>query len=149
PALHQDALNTAVQESIQALLAEQKLRPATQPAVDLDKDYEEGKDAQLGVSLEVLPDVPAPQIEGLKLERLTVAADEAEVDTQIERIAAQSKRHEAAPEGHPAVEGDLVVMDYKGTVDGVAFEGGTGEGMAVELGSGRLIPGFEEQLEGV
>ena len=149
PALHQDALNSAVQESVQALLAEQKLRPATQPEVDLDKDYEEGKDAQLGVSLEVLPDVPAPQIEGIKLERLTVAAEEAEVDTQIERIAAQSKRHEAAPEGHPAVEGDLVVMDYKGTVDGVAFEGGTGEGMSIELGSGRLIPGFEEQLEGV
>ncbi|WP_454883608.1 trigger factor [Sphingomonas oryzagri] len=149
PALHQDALNATVQESIQSLLTEQKLRPATQPAVDLDKDYEEGKDASLEVSLEVLPDVPAPQIEGLKLERLTVEAPEAEINEQIERIAAQSKRHEAAKKGHPAVEGDLVVMDYKGTVNGVAFEGGTGEGMSVELGSGRLIPGFEEQLEGV
>ncbi len=149
PALHQDALNSAVQDSVQALLAEQKLRPATQPAVDLDKDYAEGKDAELGVTLEVLPDVPAPKIEGIKLERLTVAAGDAEIDTQVERIAAQSKRHEAAPEGHPAVEGDLVVMDYKGTVNGVAFEGGTGEGMSVELGSGRLIPGFEDQLEGV
>jgi len=149
PALHQDALNNAVQEGIQKLLVEQKLRPATQPAVDLDKDYEEGKDAELGVSLEVLPDVPAPAIDALKLERLTVAAADAEIDEQVARIAAQSKRHNAAPEGHPAVEGDLVVMDYKGTVDGVAFEGGTGEGMSVELGSGRLIPGFEEQLEGV
>jgi trigger factor len=149
PALHQDALNATVQESVQSLLVEQKLRPATQPAVDLDKDYEEGKDAEFDVSLEVLPDVPAPQIEGLKLERLTVEAPEAEIDDQIARIASQSKRHEAAAEGHPAVEGDLVVMDYKGTVNGVAFEGGTGEGMSVELGSGRLIPGFEEQLEGV
>ena len=149
PALHQDALNATVQESIQSLLVEQKLRPATQPAVDLDKDYEEGKDASLDVTLEVLPDVPAPQIDGLKLERLTVEAPEAEIDDQIARIAAQSKRHEAAAEGHPAVEGDLVVMDYKGTVNGVAFDGGTGEGMSVELGSGRLIPGFEEQLEGV
>jgi trigger factor len=149
PALHQDALNATVQESVQSLLAEQKLRPATQPAVDLDETYEEGKDAELAVSLEVLPDVPAPQIEGLKLERLTVEAPEAEIDDQIARIASQSKRHEAAAEGHPAVEGDLVVMDYKGTVNGVAFEGGTGEAMSVELGSGRLIPGFEEQLEGV
>ncbi|PXA84481.1 trigger factor [Nostoc sp. 3335mG] len=149
PALHQDALNATVQESVQSLLAEHKLRPATQPAVELDKDYEEGKDAALEVSLEVLPDVPAPQIEGLKLERLTVEAPEAEIDEQISRIASQSKRHEAAKKGHPAVEGDLVVMDYKGTVDGVAFDGGTGEGMSVELGSGRLIPGFEEQLEGV
>jgi trigger factor len=149
PALHQDALNATVQESVQSLLTEQKLRPATQPAVDLDESYEEGKDAELAVTLEVLPDVPAPQIEGLKLERLTVEAPEAEINDQIERIAAQSKRHDAAPEGHPAVEGDLVVMDYKGTVDGVAFDGGTGEGMSVELGSGRLIPGFESGLEGV
>ncbi|WP_019833454.1 trigger factor [Sphingomonas sp. PR090111-T3T-6A] len=149
PALHQDALNSAVQEGIQQLLVEQKLRPATQPAVELGEGYEEGKDAELGISLEVLPDVPAPAIDALKLERLTVAAVAAEIDEQVSRIAAQSKRHDAAPEGHPAVEGDLVVMDYKGTVDGVAFEGGTGEGMSVELGSGRLIPGFEEQLEGV
>lgn len=149
PALHQDALNATVQDSVQSLLAEQKLRPATQPAVDLDKDYEEGQDARLEVSLEVLPDVPAPHIDGIKLERLTVEPTDEEIDEQIGRIAAQSKRHEAAQDGHPAVEGDLVVMDYKGTVDGVAFEGGTGEGMSVELGSGRLIPGFEEQLEGV
>jgi trigger factor len=149
PALHQDALNSTVQESVQSLLAEQKLRPATQPAVDLDETYEEGKDAELAVTLEVLPDVPTPQIEGLKLERLTVEAPQAEIDDQIGKIAAQSKRHETALEGHPAVEGDLVVMDYKGTVNGVAFDGGTGEAMSVELGSGRLIPGFESGLEGV
>ncbi len=149
PALHQDALNSSVQESVQSLLAEQKLRPATQPAVDLDEAYEEGKDAEVAVTLEVLPDVPAPQIEGLKLERLTVEPSEEEINDQIGRIAGQSKRHETAPEGHPAVEGDLVVMDYKGTSNGVAFEGGTGEGMSVELGSGRLIPGFESGLEGV
>ena len=149
PAIHQDALNTVVQDSIQSLLVEQKLRPATQPAVELDTTYEEGKDAELDVTLEVLPDVPAPKIDGLTLERLTVAAGDDEIAEQIGKIAAQSKRHEAAQDGHPAVEGDLVVMDYKGTVNGVAFDGGTGEGMSVELGSGRLIPGFEEQLEGV
>ena len=102
------------QDSVQSLLAEQKLRPATQPAVELDDDYEEGKDAELAVTLEVLPDVPAPQIDGLKLERLTVAAGDDEIAEQIGKIAAQSKRHEAAAEGHPAVEGDLVVMDFMG-----------------------------------
>jgi trigger factor len=149
PQLYQDALNGVVQDGVQNLLAEQKLRPATQPAVDLDKGYEDGKDAELEVTLEVLPDVPAPSIDSLKLERLTVPADQADIDSQIAKIAGQQKRHEPAPEGHPAIEGDLVVMDYKGTVKGVAFDGGTGEGMSVELGSGRLIPGFEEQLEGV
>ncbi|PTQ10109.1 trigger factor [Sphingomonas oleivorans] len=149
PALEQEALNSAVRDSVQALLAEKGLRPAMQPAVELVEGYEAGKDAELKVSLEVLPDVPAPQIEGLKLERLTVEPEEAQVDEQIARFAASQKRFEPAMEGHPAVEGDLVVMDFVGKVDGVAFEGGTGEGMSVELGSGRLIPGFEAQLEGV
>lgn len=149
PALEQDALNKAVQEGVQSLLAEKKLRPAMQPAVELGEGYEAGKDAEVKVSLEVLPDVPAPVIDGLKLERLTVEPGEDEVDTSVNRIAAQQKSYEPALEGHPAVEGDLVVMDFVGKVDGVAFEGGTGEGMSVELGSGRLIPGFESGLEGV
>ena len=93
--------------------------------------------------------MPAPRIDALVLERLTVAAEDAAVDEQIGKIAAQSKRHDDAPAGHAAAGGDLVVMDYAGTVDGVAFDGGTGEGMSVELGSGRLIPGFEAGLEGV
>ena len=149
PAIEQDVLNKTVQDGIQKLIAEQKLRPAMQPSVELDKAYETGKDVALKVELEVLPDVPPPVIEGLKLERLTVEAPAEEIDSQLERIAAQQKQYQDAQEGHPAIEGDLVVMDYVGTVDGVAFDGGTGEGMSIELGSGRLIPGFEAQLEGV
>ncbi|WP_340315546.1 trigger factor [Rhizorhabdus argentea] len=149
PAIEQDVLNKTVQDGIQQLLAEQKLRPAMQPSVELDEGYEPGKDVALKVELEVLPDVPAPSIEGLKLERLTVPAAAEVIDEQLQRIAGQQKQYDDAMEGHPAVEGDLVVMDFAGSVDGVPFEGGTGEGMSVELGSGRLIPGFEEQLEGV
>ena len=149
PALRQEALDAAVQEGVQSLIAEQGLRPAIQPSVALGDGYEDGGDAQIEIALEVLPDVPAPQIEGLTLERLTVPAADSAVDEQVAKIARQSKRHEASPEGHAAGEGDLVVMDYAGSVDGVAFEGGTGEAMSVELGSGRLIPGFESGLEGV
>jgi trigger factor len=149
PAIEQDVLNKAVQDGIQQLLAEQQLRPAMQPSVELDDGYETGKDVELKVELEVLPDVPPPAIDSLKLERLTVEAPEELINDQMQRIAAQQKQYDDAMEGHPAVEGDLVVMDFAGTVDGVAFEGGTGEGMSVEIGSGRLIPGFEEQLEGV
>ena len=148
PAIEQDVLNKAVQDGVQQLLSEQKLRPAMQPSVELDEAYETGKDVELKVELEVLPDVPPPAIDGLKLERLTVAAPDDLIDEQMQRIAGQQKQYDDAMDGHPAVEGDLVVMDYAGTVDGVAFEGGTGEGMSVELGSGRLIPGVEEQLEG-
>lgn len=149
PAIEQDVLNKTVQDGIQKLLSEQNLRPAMQPSVELGEDYENGKDVEIKVELEVLPDVPPPVIDGLKLERLTVEAPEEQVQEQMQRIASQQKQYDDALEGHPAVDGDLVVMDFVGTVDGVAFEGGTGEGMSVELGSGRLIPGFEEQLEGV
>ncbi|NIJ08971.1 trigger factor [Sphingomonas vulcanisoli] len=149
PAMEREALNTAVQEGVQNLMAEKGLRPAMQPEVQLDEDYTSGKDVEVKVALEVLPQVPTPSIEGLKLERLTVAAPEAEVDAQVERFASQQKSWAAAPEGHPAIEGDTVVVDFVGkTADGVAFPGGTGTDMAVELGAGRLIPGFETQLEG-
>ena len=78
-----DALNTAVQDSVQQLLAEKKLRPAMQPEVELDESYETGKDAEVRVALETLPDVPTPKIDGLKLERLTVELDDEAVDEQL------------------------------------------------------------------
>lgn len=149
-ALAQDALNTAIQEGIQTLISTEKLRPAMQPSVSLEGDYEAGQDAALKVELEVLPDVPAPAIDALKLERLTVPADDAAVDEQLKKFADQQKNWEETKDGYKAKQGDLVTMDFVGkTADGVAFEGGTGTDMAVEIGSGRLIPGFEDQVVGV
>ncbi|HEY8433525.1 MAG TPA: trigger factor [Sphingomicrobium sp.] len=148
-ALQRDALNGAVQDGVQQLLTEQNVRPALQPQVELDDQYEPGKDAEVFVSLEALPDVPAAQIDGLKLERLTVEPDEKAVDEQIRQLASQNKRWEDAPKKHAAANGDLVVMDFDGKVGGKPFDGGKGEDMSVELGSGRLIPGFEDQLVGV
>jgi trigger factor len=147
-ALQRDALNGAVQEGVQQLLTEKNVRPALQPQVELDDQYEPGKDAEVYVSLEALPEVPPAKIEDLKLERLTVEPDESVVDQQIRQLAEQSKRWEDAPKKHAAATGDLVVMDFEGEVGGKPFEGGKGEDMSVELGSGRLIPGFEEQLVG-
>ena len=147
-ALQRDALNGAVQDGVQQLLTENKVRPALQPQVELDEKYEPGKDAEVRISLEALPEVPTPRIGDLKLERLTVEPDESLVDDQIGRLASQSKRWEDAPKKHAAATGDLVVIDFEGEVGGKPFEGGKGEDMSVELGSGRLIPGFEDQLGG-
>ncbi len=148
PALQQEALNTAIQEGIQQLLAEKALRPAMQPAIALGEDYVPGQDASLTVELEVLPDVPSPAIEGLALERLTAEVDEAAIDAQVAQLVGQQKSFEDAPEGHVAASGDLVTMDYLGKVAGEPFDGGKGEDMSVEIGTGRLIPGFEDQLIG-
>ena len=148
-ALLRDALNTAVQDSVQQLLNDKKLRPAMQPEVELDEGYETGKDAEIRVRLETLPDVPTPKIEGLKLERLNVEVDEKLVDEQLQQLASSQTRYEDAKKGHKAAKGDQVVIDFVGKTDGVAFEGGTGQDMAVVLGSGQLIPGFEDQMEGL
>ena len=147
--LHADALNTTVQESVQALLSEQKLRPAMQPQVELDEGYAAGKDAEVRVTLETLPDVPTPAIDALKLERLTVEGDDVAVDAQIAQLAQSQTRYEDAKKGHKAATGDQVTIDFVGKVAGVAFDGGTGTDMPVVLGSGSLIPGFEEQMVGV
>src|SRR5215210_215738 len=131
-ALQRDALSGAVQDGVQRLLQEQKLRPALQPEVVLDEQYAPGKDAEVRVSLEALPDVPTPQIDALELEQLAQA----------------NKSWTDAPKGHAAQGGDLVVIDFVGTIGGEAFEGGSGTDMSVEIGSGNMIPGFEDGLLG-
>jgi|KBSMisStaDraftv2_1062788.scaffolds.fasta_scaffold25418_2 trigger factor len=146
--LQQEALSSAVQQGVQTLLTEKKIRPAMQPEVELGEGYEHGKDAEVKVRLETLPDVPAPKIDKLALERLTVEADDSAVDAQIKTLASSQKNWTDAKKGHKAATGDLVVMDYVGTVDDEEFAGGTGEGMSVEIGSGSLIPGFEDGLVG-
>ncbi|MBD8639223.1 trigger factor [Sphingomonas sp. CFBP 13733] len=150
PALTQDALNAAIQEGVQSLVAEKQLRPAMQPSVELEDGYDLGKDAVVKVEMEVLPQVPAPAIDGLKLERLTVPVADEAVTEQLQKFADQQKKWDDAADDYVAAMGDLVTVDFVGkTADGVAFDGGTGTDMGVELGAGRLIPGFEDQLVGV
>jgi len=149
-ALMQDALNTAIQDGIQHLIVSNKLRPAMQPSVALENEYEAGQDAELKVELEILPDVPTPAIDKLKLERLTVPTDEAALQEQLQKFADQQKSWDDTKDGYKAKQGDLVTVDFVGkTADGVAFDGGTGTDMAVEIGAGRLIPGFEDQVVGM
>ncbi len=147
-ALEQQALENAVQDGVQQLIAEQNIRPAMQPAVSLEEGGE-GKDAVVTVEVETLPDVPEAKLDGLKIERLTVPVDDAMLDEAVERLAAGQKSFDPAPATYKAATGDLVIMDFEGKVDGEPFDGGKGEGMSIELGSGRLIPGFEDQLVGV
>jgi trigger factor len=148
-ALMQDALNSSIQDGVQKTITDNKLRPATQPHVHLDHDYAPGKDAVVDFHFEVLPAIPAVAIDNLELERLSVEAEGSEVDAALERLAGGQKRFEAAPKATKAAVGDVVVIDFEGKVDGVAFDGGKGEGMSVELGSGQLIPGFEDQMVGL
>ena len=147
PALEQQALQTAVQEGVQKLMDEQKIRPAMQPSVELEEGGI-GKDAVVKVEVEALPEVPETELEGLKIERLRVEPSDEMLDEAVMRLAEGQKSFDPAPAKQVARKGDLLIIDFEGKVDGELFEGGKGEGMSIEIGSGRLIPGFEDQLVG-
>ena len=148
-ALHSEVLNTTVRESVDGLIKDKKLRPALQPKIDMKDGYEQGKDAELTVELEVLPEIEAPQIEGLSLERLTVPVTDAALDEALGRLAENQKSYKDAPKSRKSADGDQLIIDFLGRVDGEAFEGGKAEDAPLVLGSGQFIPGFEEQLTGV
>ena len=147
PALEQQALQTAVLDGVQKLMDEQKIRPAMQPSVELEEGGI-GKDAVVKVEVEALPEVPETELEGLKIERLRVEPSDEMLDEAVMRLAEGQKSFDPAPAKQVARKGDLLIIDFEGKVDGEPFEGGKGEGMSIEIGSGRLIPGFEDQLVG-
>ena len=148
-ALHAQVVNDTIRESVDTLLRNEALRPAMQPEVGLNEDYAEGKDAAITVSLEVLPAIEAPSIDGLKLERLVVPVTDAQIDEALGNIASQNKSYKDAAKTKKAAEGDQLIIDFVGKLDGVEFEGGKAEDAALVLGSNTFIPGFEDSLVGV
>ncbi|WP_379547946.1 trigger factor [Qipengyuania sp. DSG2-2] len=146
--LHAQVINDTIRDSVDALMKDKELRPAMQPAIELGQDYEQGKDAVVTVNLEVLPEVEAPEVEGMKLERLTVPVEDSAVDETIGRIAEGNKSYKDAAKTRKAKDGDQLIIDFVGRVDGVEFEGGKAEDTPLVIGSGTFIPGFEDQLTG-
>ncbi len=149
----QSVLGEAMQESIDTALQEhfEKTgdRPTMQPEVKMTNDeWKEGDDVAVSVSYECLPDIPEPDFAKLKLERLVAVVDDEAVNEALENLAAQSQNFEKRRKGSKAKEGDQVVIDFLGKVDGEAFEGGAGEDYPLVLGSNSFIPGFEDQLVG-
>ena len=147
--LHAQTVNDVIRESVDKVMVENKLRPAMQPKVELAEGYEEGKDASLSVEVEVLPEIEAPETDGLKLERLIVPVTDEQVDEAVERIASNNKNYKDAAKTKKAADGDQLIIDFVGRVDGTEFEGGKAENTPLVIGSGQFIPGFEEQLTGV
>ena len=148
-ALHGQVVNDTIRESVDTLIRNEALRPAMQPEIGLNEDYAEGKDAAITVTLEVLPAIEAPSTEGLKLERLVVPVTDEQIDEALGNIASQNKSYKDAPKTKKAAEGDQLIIDFVGKLDGVEFDGGKAEDAALVLGSNTFIPGFEDQLVGV
>jgi trigger factor len=140
-----EVLERAVNDSSTAAMREHKLRPALQPKIEI-VSFNEGKDLEYKLAVEVLPDVVPMNFNELSLERLKPEVPDGEVDQALERIAKQQRK--SAPVDRPAQTGDIVVIDFTGTIDGKEFPGGSAKGQRLELGTGQFIPGFEDQLVG-
>ena len=147
--LHGQTVNDMIRESVDKLIKDEDLRPAMQPSIALGEGYEEGKDAEITVELEVLPQIEAPSTDGLKLEKLVVPVTDKQIEEALEGIAGQNKSYKDAAKTKKAAEGNQLIIDFVGKLDGEEFEGGKAEDAPLVIGSGAFIPGFEEQLVGV
>lgn len=145
-AVRGEILEQTIQETIQQAMEEKDLRPAMEPKIDL-VTFEDGVDLEYKLTVEVIPEIDPIDFGTIELERLTVEIPDDDVEQSITRLAEQQKTF-AAEDGRAAASGDQVVMNFVGKIDGEAFDGGSADGMELELGSGRFIPGFEDQLIG-
>ncbi|MDO5646542.1 trigger factor [Paracoccus sp. (in: a-proteobacteria)] len=145
-----DAMQDAIDTALRNHLETSGDRPAMQPAIEMvDGDkWKEGDDVVVNVTYEALPTIPDVDLSGVELERLTVPAEEAAVTEALENLAKSAQNFEDRRKGSKAKDGDQVVIDFKGFVDGEAFEGGAAEDYPLILGSNSFIPGFEDQLVG-
>jgi trigger factor len=148
PRIMGEAMQESVDGAMQAHLEESGDRPAMQPEVKMvNEDWKEGDDVVVSMSYEKLPEIPDVDYKALSLEKLVVAPAEDDVQDALKNLA-ESAQNFATKKGK-AADGDQVVIDFVGKVDGEAFEGGSAEDYPLVLGSNSFIPGFEEQLVGV
>ncbi len=145
----QDALNEATDQVVE----ERGLRPAGQPKVALEKepkiDAKQAADLAFSVEMELLPDIAAPDLAALKLTRLRSEVASDSVDKTLSRLAAQQRDITSVEEDRGAETGDVLTVDFVGSVDGVPFEGGAGQDAKVEIGGEGFIPGFSEGMAGM
>jgi trigger factor len=142
-----EVLEETVNDVTNQAMTDRGLRPAMKPTVEI-VSFDQGKDLQYKVDVEVLPEVSPTDFGQLQIERLQLEPTDQEVDTAVERIAAGNKKAAEPAEARPVREGDLVTIDFAGTVDGKELPGMKGEDFRLEVGSKQFIPGFEEQLIG-
>jgi trigger factor len=146
PSVMGEVLERTVSDSSTEAMRERNLRPALQPKVEI-VSFNEGADLQYKLAVEVLPQIELANLGEIQVERLKPEVPEEEIDRALERIAKQQRKSE--PVERAAEKGDIVVMDFVGSVGGVEFPGGSAKDYSLELGSSSFIPGFEDQLVGI
>ena len=148
-----EIIDKMVNETNQKAIEDAELRPAGQPNVHLEGDIEDvvkgEADLAYHMHVDVMPDFEPVDVKTLKVTRPVAEVGDEQVDEALKNLADQNKQYEPRAKTAKAKDGDAVVIDFVGKIDGEPFDGGTAEQQTVVLGSGRFIPGFEEQLVGV
>ena len=152
-ALMAEVVEQTISETTQKVLEENKLRPASEPDLKPEGDIAQvidGKaDLSYEISLEIMPDFEPTDLSKIALTRPVYEPTEAEVDEALDELAKQSRTYEPRTgKSLKAKDGDQLLIDFVGRIDGEAFQGGTAEDSELVLGSGQFIPGFEDQLVG-
>jgi trigger factor len=142
-----EVLEKSVNDSSQQALDDRGLRPAMQPSIEVTS-FEEGKDLEFSLTVELMPEIEPIDFSTISLEKLVAVPGDQQIDEALKKLSEQHKSSEPISTKRASKLGDIVVIDFKGTVDGEAFDGGSAEGHQLELGSNQFIPGFEDQLIG-
>ncbi|HRE43926.1 MAG TPA: trigger factor [Terricaulis sp.] len=150
PSMMQDIINETVQKSTKEGLEKVNARPASEPTLDLKSDINQvvagESDLSFELSLEIMPDFEPADVKSIAITRPTAAVTDALVDEELAELAKAQRGFE--DKDGAAEDGDALIIDFIGRIDGEAFQGGAAEDAQLVIGSGQFIPGFEEQLLG-
>ncbi|MEH2501895.1 trigger factor [Bradyrhizobium sp. AZCC 1578] len=151
-----ETIDQTIRDTNTQIFTDRGFRLATEPKITLPTEQKEVEELLAGksdltytVAIEVVPTIQLADFKTFSVEKPVVEVTDAEVDEAIKRIADQNRPYAAKAEGTKAETGDRVTISFKGSIDGTPFDGGTGEGIQVVIGTGQFIPGFEEQLVGI
>jgi trigger factor len=151
-----ETIEQLIRDTNSEIFTERGIKLATEPKVTMPSEQAEVEDILSGksdlnytVAVEVVPAIELADFKSFSVEKPVVDVSDSDVDDAIKRIAEQNRGYSAKPEGAKAESGDRVTVSFKGTIDGTPFDGGTGEGIQVVIGSNTFIPGFEDQLIGI
>jgi trigger factor len=151
-----ETIDETIRDANSQIFTERGFRLATEPKITMPTEATEveqilaGKsDLTYTVAIEVVPAIQLADFKSFTVEKPVSEVSDADVDEAIQRIADQNRAYAAKGEGARAESGDRVTVNFKGTIDGVPFDGGIGENIQVVIGSNTFIPGFEEQLIGI
>jgi len=142
-----EALDDMLRDGVNDLLKEKNLRPVFTPDVDIQK-FEEGKDIEFTVKMDILPEIELKDFGTIKLEKVMADVPEEEVTKALNYMAESKRDSVKVEENRETKKGDIAVIDFVGSIDGVEFPGGKGEAYPLEIGSNSFIPGYEDQLIG-